>query len=328
MLKIQRNRNVRFWQSPGGLLCFVMIVLLFGCGPRSQQAARKQSNKRSDASIAISGAFALYPLTVKWAEEFRQLHPDVRIDISAGGAGKGMADALSGTVDLGMFSRAILPAEKEQGVWWIAVTKDAVLATMSAQNPAVDELKTKGLTKQQFMNLFLHAQQQSWGSLVGSPIRQHVTVYTRSDACGAAGTWAAFFGASQEDLAGIGVFGDPGLADAVRKDPCGIGYNNTIYIYNPKTDRKYEGLEVIPLDMNGNRRIDPEEDFYATMSDVMAAIASGKYPSPPARDLYFVARGKPQNPAVLTFLEWILDKGQQYVQLAGYVPLSPEVIQM
>ena len=38
--------------------------------------------------ISISGAFALYPLTVMWAEEFNKLHPKVRVDISAGGAGK------------------------------------------------------------------------------------------------------------------------------------------------------------------------------------------------------------------------------------------------
>jgi len=44
--------------------------------------------------ISISGAFALYPMTVKWSEEFRKINPDVRIDISAGGAGKGIADAL------------------------------------------------------------------------------------------------------------------------------------------------------------------------------------------------------------------------------------------
>ena len=86
------------------------------------------------------------------------------------------------------------------------------------------------------------------------------------------------------------------------------------------------------MDQIKTRRLPLYTLFVTTLisvtGDVMAAIASGKYPSPPARDLYFVARGKPQNPAVLTFLEWILDKGQQYVQLAGYVPLSPEVIQM
>jgi phosphate transport system substrate-binding protein len=40
-------------------------------------------------TINISGAFALYPITVKWAQEFKKIHPNVVFNISAGGAGKG-----------------------------------------------------------------------------------------------------------------------------------------------------------------------------------------------------------------------------------------------
>ena len=53
-------------------------------------------------TINISGAFALYPITVKWAQEFKKLHPNVVFNISAGGAGKGITDALSGLVELGI----------------------------------------------------------------------------------------------------------------------------------------------------------------------------------------------------------------------------------
>ena len=64
----------------------------------------------------MSGAFALYPLANKWAEEFTKIHPDVRFNISAGGAGKGMADALAAAVDLGMLSREI---KKEETGWFL-----------------------------------------------------------------------------------------------------------------------------------------------------------------------------------------------------------------
>ena len=58
-------------------------------------------------TIRVSGAWALYPMMVNWGEEFRKIHPKVRVDISAGGAGKGVADALAGLVDIGMVSREI-----------------------------------------------------------------------------------------------------------------------------------------------------------------------------------------------------------------------------
>ncbi|MEI7982567.1 MAG: phosphate ABC transporter substrate-binding protein, partial [Bacteroidota bacterium] len=50
------------------------------------------------------------------------------------------------------------------------------------------------------------------------------------------------------------------------------------------------------------------------------------YPSPPARDLYLVSGGKPVNKLVLTFLQWILNDGQKFVNEAGYVMIHPEKI--
>lgn len=317
-----------FITKPTVILVSVVYFIGFcSCQKSGSEKTNGAGDGQLQGTITISGAFALYPMTVQWAEEFRKVHPDVRIDISAGGAGKGMADALSGTVDLGMFSREIMPTEKARGVWWITVTKDAVLPTISARNPVVAELKKRGVTQDQFRAIFMDETIRDWGYLVGSAAGAPIHLYTRSDACGAAGTWAQYLGGVQEDLKGIGVYGDPGLADAVRKDPLGIGYNNTIYIYSAETNQKYPGLEVIPIDINDNGRIDPEEDFYDSMTAVMAAIAAGQYPSPPARELYFVARGKPESPVVREFLRWILSGGQRYVSKAGYVPLSRDVIQ-
>jgi phosphate transport system substrate-binding protein len=326
MLKMSFRKSLFFPIMSIMLIFIIVLIEINGCSKTKKNDDVTLKNGDLSGTITISGAFALYPLTVKWAEEFHKIYPKVRIDISAGGAGKGMADALSGTVDLGMFSREIMPAEKERGVWWLAVTKDAVLPTISSENPLLAELQSKGLTRDDFKSIFVDQTIRTWGAAVGTDNRDEINVYTRSDACGAAGTWARYLGGVQEDLKGIGVYADPGLADAVKKDPLGIGYNNTIYIYSTKTNAKYPGLEVIPLDINANGMIDPDENFYDRMNQVMAAIAMGKYPSPPARELYFVAKGKPASELVIQFLQWILIDGQQYVSEAGYVSLSQEVI--
>ena len=81
---------------------------------------------------------------VRWGEEFQKLHPDVRFDISAGGAGKGMADALANAVDIGMVSREVYPEEVEKGAFWVSVTKDAVFPTVSEENPVWEDLRQEG----------------------------------------------------------------------------------------------------------------------------------------------------------------------------------------
>jgi phosphate transport system substrate-binding protein len=304
---------------------FFLAIFFAGCGRSSDKLPSE--TEKIKGSISISGAFALYPLTVMWADEFQKLYPEVRIDISAGGAGKGMADALSGMVDLGMFSRGITQEEKDKGCWWVAVAKDAVLPTVNQQNPWLQQLKTKGIGNETFRKIYLSERSWTWRDLMETREDHALNIYTRSDACGAAQMWAEYLGSDQESLMGIGVFGDPGMADAIKRDRFGIGFNNVIYVYDLQTRKCYAGMDVIPLDLNDNGSIDEDENFYETIDEVMEAIATGKYPSPPARDLYLVAHGRPENKVTQLFLEWILTKGQLMVHEAGYVQLPDEKIQ-
>jgi ABC-type phosphate transport system, periplasmic component len=292
----------------------------------STATAKVQAQAKDDlkGNISISGAFALYPLTVKWAEEFKKLHPGVKFDISAGGAGKGMTDALAKMVDIGLVSREISPEEVKKGAFAVAVTKDAVVPTASASNPNLKDLQANGLDRDAAANVFITGKAKTWGQALGTKSTVPIRVYTRSDACGAGETWAKYLGKKQEDLLGVGVFGDPGVAQAVAKDPQGIAYNNIGYAYDGKTKKPNPGVVVVPLDVNNNGKIDPEENFYDNMDKLVKAIAEGKYPSPPARDLYFVTSGKPVKKELIEFIKWSLTEGQKYVFDSGYINLPKD----
>ncbi len=294
------------------------IALVFNSGGR----VYCDDGQKLKGTITMSGAWALYPMAVKWAEEFQKLHPEVRVDISAGGAGKGMADAISGVVDIGKVSREIYPEEIEKGVWWVAVVKDAVVPTINSMNPACPELLARGITKEQASGIWITEEITEWSDVAGPMAKGEINVYTRSDSCGAAETWASFLGSKQEDLAGVGVYGDPGLASAVINDVNGIGFNNINYAYDTGTGEQLSGIRIVPLDSNGSGKIDPEEDFYGNRASMVSAIAEGKYPSPPARDLYFVCKGRPDRVLVAEFIRWVLTDGQKFTAEAGYVGLS------
>jgi phosphate transport system substrate-binding protein len=304
------------------LLLFATIALLASCANKSKRKTANSDDSLS-GTIQLSGAFALYPMAVKWAEEFQKLHPNVKIDISGGGAGKGMTDALAGVVDIGMVSREIYPEEKNKGAYPIAVVKDAVVPTINANNPELASIKKIGLKKEVAIKLW-NQECKTWGDVLGTSTTTPVHVFTRSDACGAAETFAAWFDKKQENLKATAVFGDPGLASAVQKDRVGIGYNNIAYAYDQKTRNPFEGLAIIPIDVNENGQIDPEEDFYETTELLIQAINEGRYPSPPARDLYLVTNGKPAKQEVAAFLAYVLSEGQTYAGEVGYIGLSEE----
>lgn len=293
---------------------------LSSCGGNKQQVGEDGLS----GEISLSGAFALYPLAVQWANDFQALHPGVKIDISAGGAGKGITDALAQVVDFGMVSRELGEAEIKRGAVGFAVAKDAVVPTINAKNPVLKDLQKHGITREQLIGLFITGKVKTWGEIVENGNTTPVSVYTRSDACGAAETWALYLGKKQEDLLGTAVFGDPGLAEAVQKDVEAIGLNNIGFAYDIKTGLPHPGLLVAPIDVNGNGQIDPEEDFYATKQGVVEAIKEGRYPSPPARDLYFVSKGVPTNPVVIEFLKYILTEGQAANEGQGYIAIPQE----
>jgi phosphate transport system substrate-binding protein len=224
-------------------------------------------------------------------------------------------------------SREVTKDEEAKGASWVAVTKDAVFPVVNANNVVLQDLMAKGVTKEQLIDVFINEKIKTWGELVGRPeVTEPIDLYTRSDAAGAAEAWAKFLGnKKQENLKGIGVSGDPGLLDAVVKDRNGIGYNNLAYAFDATSGKPVAGAMVIPIDANGDGKAS-EAEILETKKEAMQAVASGAYPSPPARALNLVTKGKP-SPLVGAFLRWVLTDGQKFVDQGGYVQLTPEQLQ-
>ena len=302
-----------------------VALLLSGCGGAPQGAVPGAgSGDQLSGTIAISGAFALYPMMTVWADEFTKLHPQVQFDVQGGGAGKGMTDVLAGAVDIGMISRTIKPEEESKGAFWVAVAKDAVFPIVSEKNPVLADLTAKGISQDTFKKIFVTAEITTWGQVVGKPeVTDAIHVYTRSDSCGAGEQWALFSGGKvQTDIQGIGVNGEPALVDTVGKDPLGIGYSNLNSTFDATSGKLVPGVVVPPLDLNANGLTDAGE-YYQTKAQAVSAIAGGTYPSPPARFENLATKGKPQG-LVLAFMQWILTDGQKMLDQAGYVALTPE----
>ncbi|HUS99479.1 MAG TPA: PstS family phosphate ABC transporter substrate-binding protein [Candidatus Thermoplasmatota archaeon] len=308
------------------ILSMIGIVGLSGC-------TSQQKN-----TIKVEGAFALQPMMQKWATEYEKTHPNVTIDINANGAGAGMADALKGIANIGMVSRDIYNSEIQQGAFWVSVAKDAVVATMNSDNPVKNIIFSRGVTKQQFKDIFITGNISTWGQLVGDAnITDEIIVYTRSDACGAADTWAKFMGkyvqndiGSHVDIDRISaVNGDNALVAAVQGNRFAIGYDNTGYVYTKKlADNSVvpaDGVLPVPIDLNANGTLELNENVYGNRSMMVNAIIGNVYPSPPARVENLVTLHQFTGNS-LDFTHWILTTGQQYVLGAGFVPLSQATI--
>lgn len=269
--------------------------------------------KRLEGTITLSGAWAIYPTAVSWADAFQKIYPKVRVDISAGGAGKGAADAISGLVDIGMVSRDPDPTEINRGVTAIYILHDAVFSVVSDKNPVLSDLIKKGVKKQTLSDIYIAGLISSWDEVVASKLNKKLHVYTRADSCGAAASWAGYLGKKQEDLKGVGIYGDPGLLEAVKLDPLGIGFNNFSYVFN-RDGTLAKGIRLVPIDSNENGIADADE-VYETREAAIKAIRAGRYPA--TRKNYFFVKGKPTE-LVKAFIEFALsDEGAKIVDEVG-----------
>ena len=296
------------------------LLILFVLGSVMVHRSAAFAADGLSGSITISGAWAIYPTVVAWAEAFQKKYPGVRIDVSAGGAGKGAADTITGLADIGMVSRDPDPAELQKDIRAVYILKDAVFPVISEKNFYLQELSKRGIKHQTLADIYIEGTLTRWGQMVETKADKPLHVYTRSDSSGAAASWAAYFGKKQEDLRGVGIYGDPGLLDAVKRDPVGIGYSNFGFIFT-REGQLLPGLKVLAIDVNENGKVDPDE-VYETRVQAVTAIASGRYPA--TRKNYFFIR-KNAAPLVGEFIRFALsEEGSRIVDEVGAsLPLLP-----
>ena len=301
-------------KRPAFLLIFALLLLSFNIS--------QSEDKNLKGNITLSGAWAIYPTAVEWASEFQKKYPEVKVDVSAGGAGKGAADAIAGLVDIGMVSRDPDPSEIQKGIIPIYVLHDAVYPIVSEKNPVLNELLKKGIKRSVWKDIYINSTMITWDKVAGSKTGKTLHVYTRSDSCGAAASWAKYVdNKKQEDLKGVGVYGDPGLIEAVKRDPIGIGYTNFGYVFD-RQGAVLGGIKIVPIDVNNDGLANPDEVF-GKREEAVKAIRESRYPA--TRKNYFFVKGKPQG-LVKSFIEFILsDEGTQVVEKVGTsLPLLKE----
>ncbi len=297
-----------------GLSLISILFLSHAIVLAQEKEPKGSTEKELEGTITLSGAWAIYPTAAAWSEEFQKLHPKVKVDVSAGGAGKGVSDTIAGIVDIGMVSRDPDPEEIKKGIVPIYILHDAIFPVVSEKNPALGDLLKKGVKKNTLFNLYIKGVIESWDVVVNSKIGKPVHVYTRSDSCGAAASWAKYLGnKKQEDLKGIGVYGDPGVIEAAKRDPLGIGYGNFSYVFT-REGTVLKGVKLVPIDSNENGIADPDE-IYEHREAAIKAIRSDRYPA--TRKNYFFVKGKPQG-LVKEFIKFVLsDEGAGIVDETG-----------
>lgn len=287
-----------------GLLLVGLMSVTAGCRQRQPSASGESDD--SAQTIENKGSDTLVNLALAWAERYMELHPDVRLSVTGGGSGTGIAALINGTVDIANASRQMKPEEIEaaeaNGISPVefVVARDAIAVVVHPSNP-VDRL-----TLQQISDIYTR-QVTNWRE-VGGEDRPIVLLSRESNS----GTYVYFL----ENVIRMGDEGSDllfspdtllmpsseGISSEVRQNPNAIGYDGLGYVTH---DQK---MIAVARDADAPYVLPSVE----TVND-------GSYPI--ARPLYMYTAGEPTG-QVKAYLEWVRDEGQEIVPELGFVPLQ------
>ncbi len=282
------------------------LLLSTSCGPASQAETASDS---PTAYIENKGSDTIVNLALAWAERYQSLHPNVRISVTGGGSGTGIASLINGTVDLANASPQIKAEEVEDarsnGIEPVEhiIARDAIAVIVNPENP-VNELTLKQISD------IYSGKINNW-SEVGGEDRPIVRLSRETNS----GTHVYFL----ETVLRLGNSDDKtlfatntlllpsseGIVAEVRQNPNAIGY---------------DGLGYVPHDLKMIAIAEEEGGAYVLPS--IPTVNDKTYPI--ARDLYMYTDGEPTG-IVKEYLDWILAaEAQEIVAELGFVPAIEE----
>lgn len=296
-------------QSWRSAICPVLgSLLLFlachGTACKPQQSVSGEPAKPVQ-SIDDVGSDTLVNLALSWAEVYMQLHPGIRISVTGGGSGTGIAALINGTADIANASREMKPEEitaaEAKGIMPVefAVARDAIVVVVNPSNPV------NGLTLHQISSIYT-GEITNWRE-VGGEDRPIVLLSRESNS----GTYVYFLenvirlGNKKSDLLftpdTLLMPSSEGISTEVRQNPNAVGYDGLGYV---TSDQK-----VLAVAKNSRSP-------YVVPSST--TVNDGSYPI--ARPLYMYTAGAPTG-HIRAYLDWILSVGQTLVSKLGFVPL-------
>jgi phosphate transport system substrate-binding protein len=290
----------------GLLLCGQVLALASCAAPTASSSESAGAGETN--TILNKGSDTLVNLALAWAEAYTAEHPEVRISVTGGGTGTGIAALLNGTVDIANASREMKQEEiaeaQQNGIEPVQhiVARDAIAVVVNPAN------RVDRLTLQQISDIYTK-KVTNWAEVGGEdgPI---VLLSRESNS----GTYVYFLenvirGGKKSDLLfspdTLLMPSSQGISEEVRQNPNAIGYDGLGYV---TSDQK---TVAVARDASGPYVL-PSVD----------TVNSNSYPI--SRPLFMITAGEPRG-ALKAYLDWVLDEaGQKQVLELGFVPLQVE----
>ena len=290
------------------LLVITIVGLLMSCGGNSDKS---KSSEKLSGDIKIDGSSTVYPVTEAVAEEFRNVHPDVRVTVGVSGTGGGFKKFYRGETDISNASRPIKEKEAklcdENNIDYLglSVAYDGLAVIINPENDWVDYFTVEELNKiwhpDAQDNIKNWSQvREGWPNeelhLFGPGTASGTYDYFAEAICGKKVGTRGDYTASEDDHV---------LVQGISTDKFGLGFFGLAYYEENKDKLKLVGVD------NGSGIVQP----------TLETVSNGTY-APLSRPIFiYVKNSIKDRKEVQEFTKFYLENAANLVQDVGYIPL-------
>jgi glycine cleavage system H lipoate-binding protein/ABC-type phosphate transport system substrate-binding protein len=299
------------------IFLFIGLLLLGYSNAGGQQAATK-ADPPPGGTMTVLSSPDLYYLTLKWAGEYNRLNPDIHINVEKVPGGK-MNAMLESGAGIGFISTEADPTFNNETVWSMVVGRDVIVPVMNAKNPFIDEINRSGISPEAFTKFFESPENLTWGALLGNGQQVPLHFYMVNDASIKSGV-AEFLKANISLNNVATVESGEAMAAIIGKDPGAIGFCRLVSLLDAN-NALAGNIRLVPIDKNGNGKIDYMEKFYDDMQTFSRGVWIGKYPKALSGKIFAVAADQPSGANETSFLTWVLTDGQMFLDQQGFCDL-------
>lgn len=264
------------------LLVTVLVGGITGCA--SDQGAKS-------TTISISGSTSVGPLMEKISEKYGSENSQISIEINQVGSSAGVKDVINGVSDIGMASRELKDAEKQE-VKATIIAYDGIAIITNRNNPV------SNLSMEQLKDIYT-GQITNWKDIEGGEDKP-IVVISREEGSGTRSAFQEIVGYKSEDLIANATIsdGNGNVKSTVEGNENAIGFISFEYLDD----------EISKLSIDG---VKPEVD----------SVISGNYKI--SRPFILATKEAELKEEANALIEYILSKdGQTLVEENKLIPVN------
>ena len=107
------------------------------------QNTKAYSSNKASGKVVVAGSSSVSPVMEKLIEAYKGVNPNAKIELQTSDSTTGVTNAINGTCDIGMASRALKDSEKAKGVQEITIAIDGIAVIVNKLNHVADMTKTQ-----------------------------------------------------------------------------------------------------------------------------------------------------------------------------------------